>query len=139
MKSTGRLLALLLSTVLLLGVPATFDAASAKAPRKLATIKTWYGAKQQACKKSVADGAKWRVYTRVVNGRQAEVGVGLMVMKGDETVQQFRTPIMKKGKTSKVGSVVIPQDDPEFTLVAMQFQGQMGDGGEVKLSKIRAC
>ena len=138
MKITARILGLVLSTALLAGTPAAFEAASAKAPLKLATIKTWSGAKQQACKKSVA-GNKWRVYTRVVNGRQAEVGVGLMVTKGDKTVQEFRTPIMRKGKTSKVGSVVIPKSNPAYTLAAFQFQGQMGDGGEIKLAKIRGC
>jgi hypothetical protein len=139
MKTTARVVALLLSTVLLVGAPAAFQAASAKPALKLSTIKTAWGAKQQACKKSVAHGKNWRVYTRVVNGRKAEVGVGLMVNKGDKTVAEFRTPIMKKGKTSKIGSVVIPQDDAEYTLSAFQFQGQMGDGGPVDLKKIRAC
>lgn len=139
MKTSGRLLALILSTVLLAGVPASFEAASAKSPMALRTIVTWSGAQQQACKASVAGGTKWRVYTRVVNGRKAAVGVGLMVSQGDKVVQQFRTPITKKGKTSKVGSVVIPRADDSYTLSAFQFQSQMGDGGEIKLSKIRRC
>jgi hypothetical protein len=62
-----------------------------------------------------------------------------MVTKGGETVREFRTPITKKGKTSKVGSVVIPKADDAYTLAAFQFQAQMGDGGEIKLSKIRRC
>ena len=45
---------------------------------------------------------------------------------------------MGKGKTSKVGSVVLPAR-AAFTLVAFQFEGQMGDGGPIKIKKIRTC
>jgi hypothetical protein len=116
----------------------TADAAPARAGKHLSTIKKWNGAQQQACKVSIRDGKAWKVYSRVVNGRKAEIGVGLQVVKGDKITKEWRSPLMGKGKTSKVGSVVLPAR-AGFTLVAFQFEGQMGDGGEVKIKKIRTC
>jgi hypothetical protein len=116
----------------------TADAAPAHAGKHLATIKTWNAAHQQACKVSIRDGKAWKVFSRVVNGRKAEIGVGLQVLKDDKITNQWRSPLMGKGKTSKVGSVVLPAR-AAFTLVAFQFEGQMGDGGEVKIKKIRTC
>lgn len=116
----------------------TADAAPARAGKHLTTIKKWSGAQQQACKVSIRDGKAWKVYTRVVNGRKAEVGVGLQVIKDDKVTKTASTPIMGKGKTSKIVSVVLP-DRAAFDLVAFQFQGQMGDGGPVRIQKIRTC
>ena len=114
------------------------DAAPERAAMKWSKIATWEGATQQACKKSVKNAKAWKVYTRVVNGRKAEVGVGLQVLKDDKITKTARTPITGKGKTSKVGSVVLPIG-AAWTMDAFQFQGQMGDGGPVSIKKIRKC
>ena len=75
----------------------------------------------------------------MVNGRTAKVGVGLLVnLDGESTDERFSTPLTGKGKTSKAGFVVLPVADG-YTLDAFQFQGQMGDGGEVAIGRIRSC
>lgn len=142
MQFNGRLIALTVSSAVLLAVPAVAQAAPgqpAERAAKFTTIKTWSGAKQQACKKATPNGKSWKVVTRVVNGREAEVGVGLIVRKGDQEVDRAATPIVKKGVTSKLVSVKIRKNDSRYTLEAFQFQGQMGDGGPIRLNKIRRC
>lgn len=142
MKSIGRFLALAMSAAVLVAVPATSQAAPAQPSEratKFGTIKVWSGAKQQACKKLTPNGKNWKVVTRVVNGRQAEVGVGLRVAKGEKEVARAATKIVKKGKTSKPVAVRIPKAGKGYTLEAFQFQGQMGNGGPIKLKKIRGC
>ncbi len=116
----------------------TADAAPARAGKHLVTIKKWEGAQQQACKTSVHGGKAWKVFSRVVNGRKAEVGVGLQVENAHGVIDEWRSPIMGKGKTSQVGSVVMPIK-PGVTLAAFQFQSQMGDGGSIRIAKIKAC
>ena len=138
--------AALSAAILVAPVVAVSSADAAPAPERAgkswSVIAKWYGAKQQACKVSIRDGKAWKVHTRVVNGRQAEIGVGLMVnktVKGKTvTKDDWRSPIMGKGKTSKVGSVVLPIG-AAWTMDAFQFQGQMGDGGPVSIKKIRKC
>lgn len=144
MTSTARTLALTLSAAALVAVPAASGAAAPtgapqRAGQSFGVIKTWYGAKQQACKTSVAGGKKWRVSTRVVNGRRAEVGVGLIVYRDGEEQRRVDTKIVRTGATSKVVSLLYPKQDDDFELVAIQFQGQAGNGGPVKITKIRAC
>ena len=84
------------------------------------------------------------MHSRVVNGRQAEIGVGLMVVKtvdGEPVVtDDWRSPIMAKGKTSllKAGAVVLPMG-AAWSIDAFQFQAQMGDGGPVSIKKIGRC
>lgn len=142
MKKIGRFIALTLSTTVLVAVPSLAQAQAAPAERattKFATIKTWSGAKQQACKKSTPNGKSWKVVTRVVNGREAEVGVGLIVRKGEKEIARAATPIVDQGVTSKPVAVRIRKNDERLVLEAFQFQGQMGDGGPIKLKKIRRC
>ncbi|WP_244932080.1 hypothetical protein [Nocardioides sp. W7] len=142
MKSIGRFIALTVSSAVLLAVPAVAQAAPAQPAEratKFTTIKTWSGAKQQACKKSTPNGKSWKVVTRVVNGRQAEVGVGLIVWKGEKEIDRASTPIVNKGVTSKPVSVKIRKNDRSYRLEAFQYQGQMGDGGTLKLKKLRRC
>ncbi len=139
-------LAAVSATAAILAVPTlTASSAAAAGAAPAAPAKKWgviakaWGAKQQACKVSVRGGEAWKVFTRVVNGRTAEVGVGLMVnLDGESTDIRFATPLTAKGKTSKAGSVVLPVADG-YTLVAFQFQGAMGDGGEIGIGKIRKC
>ena len=131
------------ATAAILALPTLTAASAGAAPaapaKKWGVIAKAWGAKQQACKVSVKDGEAWKVFTRVVNGRTAEVGVGLMVnLDGESTDIRFATPLTGKGKTSKAGSVVLPVADG-YTLAAFQFQGAMGDGGEIAIGKIRAC
>jgi hypothetical protein len=136
-----RLAAAVLSTSIIAAPvlsTSTADAAPA-AKRSWTTIGTMTGAKQQACQVTIRNGKALKIYSRLVNGRRAEVGAGMNVLKnGEVTKQTWRSEIMGKGKTSPVGSVVLPLDD-KYTLEAFRFQGQMGDGGLVKVKKIGAC
>lgn len=134
------LAALALSTALLVGAPAAVAQAeqpTERAGKDLRTIATWEGAQQQACK--VSSGTKWKVFTRVVNGRRAEVGVGLIVFKDGEEVRRAATKITPKRQTSKLVSVLYPKKGEGFSLDAFQFQGQSGTGGPVAISRIKAC
>lgn len=141
MTNPRRFAALALSTALLVGAPAAVaqaDQPAERAGKNLRTITTWYGAQQQACKVSVS-ATKWKVFTRVVNGRQAEIGVGLIVNKDGEELRRAATPITAKRRTSKIVAVTYPKKDDGFELVAFQFQGQMGDGGPISIKRIKAC
>jgi hypothetical protein len=140
MTTSRRFAALALSTALLVGAPAAVaqaDQPAERAGKSLRTIATWEGAKQQACK--VSSGTKWKVFTRVVNGRRAEVGVGLIVLKNGEEVRRAATKITPKRQTSKLVSVLYPKKGQGFSLEAFQFQGQAGTGGPISITKIKAC
>lgn len=141
MNNPRRLAALALSTALLVGAPAAVaqaDQPAERAGKSFRTIATWEGAKQQACKVS-ASATTWKVFTRVVNGRRAAIGVGLIVNKDGEELRRAATKITAERRTSKIVSVTYPKKDDGFELVAFQFQGQSGTGGPVKISKIKAC
>ena len=108
------------------------------AAKKFATIAKSYGGKQQACKVLLPNGKQYKVFTRVVTGRQS-FGVGLMVMLDGEVVRRVQTPITKPRRTSKVVSLKFPKGATEYELVASQFEGQSGGGGPVSVKKIRNC
>jgi|SRR4051812_9135298 hypothetical protein len=135
-----RLAAAALSAALLATPLVVASSASAAPAKSWTTIKKWNGAKQQACKVPVRDGKAFKIYTRLVNGHEAEIGAGLQVLKNDApTKERWDSGLVAEGRTSKVGLVVMPRDKPAFTLVAFQFEGQMGDGGPVKVKKIGRC
>lgn len=133
-------LAAVSATAAIIAAPAFLASSAEAAPaaKKWGVVAKAWGAKQQACKVSIQGGDAWKVFTRVVNGRTAEVGVGLIVRVDGEEADRFSTPLTKKRKTSKAGSVVLPVAEG-YVLEAFQFQGGMGNGGEVSIAKIRKC
>ncbi|WP_155993251.1 hypothetical protein [Nocardioides sp. URHA0020] len=140
--TTIKRLAATALTAALVSVPTvavtSADAAPARAGKSWTTIAKWEGAKHQACKVSIRKGKAFVIYTRLVNGNKAEIGAALMVTKGSKTRSEWHSPLIAKGKTSKTGKVVFPRN-AGYTLGAGQFQGQMGDGGPVKVTKIGRC
>ena len=116
----------------------TADAAPAQAGKHWTTIATWEGAHQQACKKSVREGEAWKIYGRLVNGRQAKIGAGMIVRHGDDVTSDWRSPLIAKGKISDVGAVILPRK-PGYVFEAFQFESQAGSGAEVALRKIGRC
>ena len=127
-----------LLTVPVLGTTVTADAAPARAGKSWTTIATWEGARQQACKVSIRDGAAWKIYGRLVNGRQAKIGAGMNVRRGDDVTSTWSSPLVAKGKTSDVGAVILPRR-PGFVFEAFQFSAQAGTGAEVAVQKIGRC
>ena len=140
MITSQRIAAAALSAAVIASPLATVSAAHAAAPAKhWHTIKKWNGAKQQACKKPVRQGKAFKIYTRLVNGHESPIGAGIMVVKDGQPVDRWATKdLVPEGKTSKTGSVVLPKD-PTYTIEAFQYEGQMGDGGPVKLKRIGRC
>lgn len=136
---TLRRLAATALTAALVCVPTVAATSADAAPaRSWTTIAKWEGAKLQACKTLIRDGKAFKIYGRLVNGKKAEIGGALIVSKGARTTSEWRSPLVAKGKTSKVGSVVYVRK-PGYSLGAGVFQAQMGDGGPVKPAKIGRC
>jgi hypothetical protein len=133
-----RLAATALTAAIITVPTVAVNSADAEPAKSWTTISKWEGAKQQACKVPARNGEAWKIYSRLVNGKKAKIGAGLIVMKGDVTRMTWRSGLVAKGKTSKVGSVVLPKK-AGYTLEAFQFQSQMGDGGPVKAKEIGRC
>jgi Ni/Co efflux regulator RcnB len=139
--TSQRLAAAALSAAIVATPLVAASSASAAPAKSWTTIKKWNGAKQQACKVPVRKGKAFKIYTRLVNGHESAIGAGLQVLKnGEPTKARWDTgDLVPEGKTSKVGVVVIPRNNSAFTLEAFQYEGQMGDGGPVKLKRIGRC
>jgi len=141
MRTPRRLAALTATTALLVAVPVGAMVAPAHAAgRSWTTIATYSGAKHQACKELVNDGATWRIYNRLVNGNQAPVGAGMMVLKDKEpTSRVWDSGLIARGHTSDVGSVSIPKGNSAFTLQHSEHESQSGTGGIVGIGSIGRC
>ncbi len=138
MTTTKRLAATALTAALLAVPTVAVSSADAAQGKSWTTTRTWFGAKVQACKVSVRQGEAWRIYGRVVNGQQAKVGAGLTVLKGEKTTSSWRSGLVAKGKTSQVGSVLLPRNS-SHRLEGTVYRAQMGDSGPEQASKIGRC
>src|SRR5689334_19000797 len=113
MQTLGRLAAVSLTAAVVSVVPTSSEAATS-----WSTLGRLDGAKHQACKVVVNDGADWRIKNRVVNGNRAKVGAGMIVQKnGEDTQRTWSSGLVRRGATSPVGSVTMPRNDDSFTLV----------------------
>lgn len=124
-------------------LPATASSATpdaARAGKSFATVLNLDGAKLQLCKVSIERGTKFRVYARLNNAAgSGETGGRVRVQKdGKNTKVQWYSGMIRKGRVSAVGSVVVP-DRPGFRLEVSAFQSQMGSGGTRGLVKIKPC
>jgi hypothetical protein len=127
---------------LAVAVPATAapSAASAQAGRSWTTVTSLGGAKQQACKVSVAGGAAWRIYNRLdARNAGSRVRASMTVTRGGATTSRvWNSGWVHKGDISSTGTVRLARAAGyglQFTLAA----DQMGNGGLVKARSIRLC
>lgn len=116
-------------------------APSARA-KQFKVMQTFQKAKLGVCKVSVGGGTAWRVYGRL-DTRKVKAGKysgSLYVYEtGKELpVAQWRSPMTKKGKLSKVGSVRLP-NKPGFVLDGGIGAANMGNGGAIKIANVRKC
>jgi hypothetical protein len=113
---------------------------AARAGKNFQTVMGLSGAQLQACKVQIGDSAKYRVFARLDNrkGGGATGGRVRVLKQGKRTGEMFYSGMVKKGRISQVGSVVIT-DQPAFRLEVSVFQSQMGNGGTRALAKIKPC
>ena len=135
MQTLGRLAALTLATAAVIAVPTASDAANS-----WTTLERMDGAKHQACKVVVDDGASWKIKNRLVNGNQARVGAGMKVMRNDEATNRvWSSGLIRRGETSAVGSVKMPRGDDRYSLIASIYGAHSGSGSTVTIGEIGRC
>ncbi|MCD4535910.1 hypothetical protein LRP67_17620 [Nocardioides sp. cx-169] len=112
---------------------------AARAGKNFQKVMGLSGAQLQACK-TPAGAGKYRVFARLDNRKGAgPTGGQVRVLnKGEATKRKFNSGLVKKGRISRVGSVVIA-NKPGFRLEVSVFQSQMGNGGTRALAKIKPC
>jgi hypothetical protein len=112
------------------------------AGRHYSDVATYYKATVQACKVSVDDGAKWRIFGRLDNtrNRRADKRSGSVIMVHNDQVTDRRidTGYVAGGQVSAVKSIVVPKGSA-YSLAVGVGAGQMGNGGPVALSALRRC
>jgi len=105
-------------------------------------VQTFQKAKLGVCKVSVSGGTAWRVYGRLDTHkvRAGKYSATLYVIKDGATkpAAMWRSPMTKKGKYSKVGSVRLP-NKPGYSLDGGIGAANMGNGGPIKISRVGKC
>jgi len=137
--------AVLAPTAAVANTPAPTSAAHAKAPAKrFKAVQSLEKAKLEVCRKETSNKKGWKVYGRInvtkVTIKGAKFSGTLMVTKEgvDEPTATWRSPLTRKGKISKVGAVVVPKKGG-YTLSGGIGTEAFGDGGPIKLAKVRKC
>jgi hypothetical protein len=135
MLTLGRTAAVTLAVAVTTAVPAASFAATS-----WHTVARFEGAKHQACKVAVNDGADWKIKNRLVNGDRTKVGAGMTVQKdGEDTKRTWNSGLIRRGHTSAAGAVVMPRDDDRFTLASFEYMGEAGNGGPLAIDDIGPC
>lgn len=110
------------------------------AAKKYTVVHKLEKAKLGVCK--VSKGSKWKVYGRldtrkVTKGKFS--GTLVVLKKGsDVPVALKQSKLTKKGKLVPVGPVVVPKTGG-YSLEGGIGGENFGDGGPIKISKIRKC
>lgn len=118
---------------------ATDDAARA-AGKNWGTITTVEGARHQACRVSVDNGAKRRVYNRV-NARRADrrTLAGMKVLhNGVGTGARWTSGWVTPGNISDVGSVLVP-NKPGYKLEVNMGSKLGGSSRVIKVGSLNRC
>ncbi|MFJ9313064.1 hypothetical protein ACIRN4_02635 [Pimelobacter simplex] len=127
------------------GASATASAAPVAAKpsgKHFTVVQTMQKAKLGVCKVSVGKGAAWRVYGRLDTRkvRAGKFSATLYVFKEgvDDPTSSWRSPMVKKGTYSKVGSVRLPKK-AGYTLAGGIGGGNMGNGGPIDIARVGKC
>lgn len=137
--------AVLAPTAAIADTPAPESAAYAKAPAKrFKAVQTLEKAKLEVCKQESKNKKSWKVYGRInvtkVKVKGAKFSGSLYVYKEgvEQPTDEWRSPLTKKGKISKAGAVVVPKKGG-YTLSGGIGTEAFGDGGPIKMSKVKKC
>ena len=104
------------------------------------TIGNIEGALHQACRVSVDNGAKWRIYNRV-DARQAEIVVNAtmkVLHNGVPTGAKWKSGYVTPSNISNVGSVFLPRK-PGYKVEAGMYSEIGGGAGIVKMASLNRC
>jgi len=132
--------AVLVPTTTVATAAPTETVATKASAKKYTVVKKLDKAKLGVCK--VSKGDKWKVYGRldtrkVTKGKYS--GTLLVLKEGsDVPVTLKQSKLTKKGKLVAVGPVVVPKTGG-YSLEGGIGSENYGDGGPIKISKIRKC
>jgi len=141
---TGILVAIAVMVATLAAVtgPASAVTTTKSSGRHFKVVQTFQKAKLGVCKVSNAKKTAWRVYGRLDTHkvRVGKFAASLYVYQDGKTkpYARWQSPMTKKGKYSKVGSVRVP-NKPGYSLQGGIGGGNMGDGGVIKISRVHKC
>jgi len=135
-------LAMIVTAAAAVVAPASATVNAKSHAKHFKVVQTFQKAKLGVCKVSVATGTAWRVYGRLDTHkvRAGKFAASLYVYQDGKTKPhaKWQSPMTKKGKYSKVGSVRLP-GKPGYSLIGGIGGGNMGDGGVIKISRVHKC
>lgn len=119
---------------------ATTDDAARAAGKNWGTIRTMEGALHQACRVSVDNGAKWRVFNRV-DARRADWRSSAymeVLHNGVGTGAKWDSGRVRPGTISDVGSVLLPRK-PGYKLREGGGTKLGGSSSVIKVASLNRC